>query len=36
MQRIGWHTYIIFTVWNVITVAIIFLLIPETNGRTVS
>ncbi|RFN48915.1 lactose permease [Fusarium flagelliforme] len=34
MKEIGWKTYIIFTVWDVIQVALIYVFIPETKGRT--
>jgi len=34
MQKIGWHTYIIFTVWCGIQAFVIFLWIPETKNRT--
>jgi MFS family permease len=36
MKEIGWKTYIIFTVWDIIQVALIYVFIPETKGRTVS
>lgn len=36
MDRIGWHTYIIFTVWCAIQAAVIWFYIPETKNRTVS
>lgn len=34
MQKIGWKTYIIFTVWCGIQSAVIYLWIPETKNRT--
>ncbi|KAF2140766.1 uncharacterized protein K452DRAFT_50984 [Aplosporella prunicola CBS 121167] len=34
MQRIGWHTYIIFLVWDVIQAGVVYLFIPETKGHT--
>ncbi|KAF4847884.1 Lactose permease [Colletotrichum siamense] len=34
MQKIAWKTYIIFTVWDFVQTAIIYLYIPETKGRT--
>jgi len=34
MRNIGWHTYIIFTIWDAIQVVIVYLLLPETKGRT--
>ena len=36
LQKIGWKTYIVFTVWDAIQAAVVFMLIPETKGRTVS
>jgi sugar porter (SP) family MFS transporter len=35
MQKIGWRTYIVFTIWDAIQVFIIWLYLPETKGRTV-
>ncbi|KAF7555983.1 hypothetical protein G7Z17_g1682 [Cylindrodendrum hubeiense] len=34
MDKIGWKTYIIFTVWDAIQLFIIYVVIPETKGRT--
>ncbi|KAK2594316.1 hypothetical protein QQS21_007961 [Conoideocrella luteorostrata] len=34
MANIGWKTYIIFTVWDAISVVIIYFTLPETKGRT--
>jgi len=34
MQKIGWHTYIIFTIWCGIQAAVVYLWIPETKNRT--
>jgi MFS family permease len=36
MDKIGWRTYIIFTIWCGIQAATIFFFIPETKNRTVS
>jgi MFS family permease len=36
MDKIGWRTYIIFTIWCGIQSLIIFFWIPETKNRTVS
>lgn len=36
MDKIGWKTYIVFTVWDAIQVVIVYFLLPETKGRTVS
>jgi MFS family permease len=36
MEKIGWKTYIIFTVWDAIQVIVVFFFLPETKGRTVS
>jgi MFS family permease len=36
MQKIGWHTYIIFTIWCAIQSIVIYFWIPETKNRTVS
>lgn len=35
MEKIGWKTYIVFTIWDAIQVVIIYFLLPETKGRTV-
>lgn len=35
MRNIGWKTYIIFTVQDCVQAAVIYMLIPETKGRTV-
>lgn len=34
MEKIGWHTYIIFTVWCGIQSIVIYFFIPETKNRT--
>ncbi|KAH6695487.1 lactose permease [Plectosphaerella plurivora] len=34
MEKLGWKTYIIFTVWDAIQVTIIYFYLPETKGRT--
>jgi len=34
MEKIGWHTYIIFTIWCGIQTTVVFLWIPETKNRT--
>ncbi|KAL0253145.1 hypothetical protein SLS55_010598 [Diplodia seriata] len=34
MERIGWHTYIIFVVWDAVQAALIYFFIPETKNRT--
>lgn len=36
MEKIGWKTYIVFTIWDAIQVLVVYVLIPETKGRTVS
>lgn len=36
MEKIGWKTYIIFTLWDVVQLFVVYMLIPETKGRTVS
>ena len=36
MERIGWKTYIIFTIWDAIMTAYVYFVLPETKGRTVS
>lgn len=36
MEKINWKTYIIFTIWDAVQVAVVYFLIPETKGRTVS
>ncbi|KAH6892633.1 general substrate transporter [Thelonectria olida] len=34
MDKIGWKTYIIFTLWDAVQVCIVYVFIPETKGRT--
>ncbi|KAL7938304.1 general substrate transporter [Trichoderma chlorosporum] len=34
MKKIGWHTYIIFTIWDLVQVIVVYFFIPETKGRT--
>ncbi|KAK3187122.1 hypothetical protein K4F52_004024 [Lecanicillium sp. MT-2017a] len=34
MDRIGWHTYIIFTIWDAIMTVYVYFVLPETRGRT--
>lgn len=36
MQKIGWITYVIFTIQDAVQAFIIWMYIPETKGRTVS
>ncbi len=36
MEKIVWHTYIIFTIWCGIQSIVIYFFIPETKNRTVS
>lgn len=36
MEKIGWRTYIIFTIWCAIQTVVVFFFIPETKNRTVS
>lgn len=36
MAEIGWKTYIVFTVWDAIQVIVVYFVLPETKGRTVS
>lgn len=36
MDKIGWRTYIIFTIWDAVQVTVVYFFIPETKGRTVS
>lgn len=35
MERISWHTYIIFTLWDAIQATVIYFTIVETKNRTV-
>jgi len=34
MDKIGWHTYIIFTIWCGVQAVVVFFWIPETKNRT--
>ncbi|RFU72833.1 hypothetical protein TARUN_9423 [Trichoderma arundinaceum] len=34
MEKIGWKTYIIFTIWDLVQVIVVYFFIPETKGRT--
>ncbi|KAF3068582.1 Lactose permease [Trichoderma lentiforme] len=34
MKKIGWHTYIIYTIWDLVQVTVVYFFIPETKGRT--
>mgnify|MGYP003662985628 CR=1 FL=1 len=34
MEKIGWHTYIIFTIWCGVQSVVVFFFIPETKNRT--
>ncbi|KAF1828048.1 hypothetical protein BDW02DRAFT_593425 [Decorospora gaudefroyi] len=34
LAKIGWRTYIVFTVWDAIQVVVFFFLLPETKRRT--
>jgi MFS family permease len=36
MDKIGWKTYIIFTIWDLVQTVVVYFFIPETKGRTVS
>lgn len=36
MEKIGWRTYIVFTIWDAVQVAVVYFVLPETKGRTVS
>lgn len=36
LDAISWKTYIIFTVWDAVQVIVVYFLLPETKGRTVS
>lgn len=36
MKNIGWKTYIVFTLWDAVQAIVVYFLIPETKGRTVS
>lgn len=34
MEKLGWKTYIIFTLWDVVQLFVVYMVIPETKGRT--
>ena len=34
LAKIGWHTYIIFTIWDAIQWVIWYFMMPETKART--
>ena len=34
LKKIGWHTYIIFTIWDAIQWVVWYFMMPETKGRT--
>ncbi|OAA62173.1 General substrate transporter [Cordyceps fumosorosea ARSEF 2679] len=34
MARIGWRTYIIFTIWDAVMTVYVYFVLPETKGRT--
>jgi Na+/melibiose symporter-like transporter len=34
LQKIGWETYIVFTVWDAVQVIVFYFLLPETKKRT--
>ncbi|KAK1255916.1 hypothetical protein MKX07_008175 [Trichoderma sp. CBMAI-0711] len=34
MDKIGWKTYIIFTIWDLVQTVVVYFFIPETKGRT--
>lgn len=36
MEKIGWKTYIIFTIWDAVMFSVVYFVFPETKGRTVS
>ena len=35
LKAIGWHTYIIFMIWDVVQGIVFYFFLPETKGRTV-
>jgi hypothetical protein len=35
MEKIGWRTYIVFTIWDAVQVIVVYFVLPETKGRTV-
>lgn len=35
LKAIGWHTYIVFIVWDAIQATVFYFLMPETKNRTV-
>lgn len=34
LQKIGWHTYIVFIIWDAVQFAVFYFFLPETKGRT--
>ena len=36
LEKIGWKTYIIFTLWDAIQTTVVYFVLPETKNRTVS
>lgn len=35
MEKIGWKTYIVFTIWDAVQASVVYFFLPETKGRTV-
>lgn len=36
LANIGWHTYIVFIIWDAVQAAVFYFFLPETKNRTVS